>query len=33
MGATGNGRVAGRYQGNADLGKLEAQIKILPPRP
>lgn len=27
------GRVAGRYQGSADLGKLEAQIKTLLPRP
>jgi cytochrome c biogenesis protein CcmG/thiol:disulfide interchange protein DsbE len=27
------GRIAGRYQGNADLAKLEAQIKTLLPRP
>jgi cytochrome c biogenesis protein CcmG/thiol:disulfide interchange protein DsbE len=27
------GRVAGRYQGSADLRKLEAQIKTLLPRP
>ena len=27
------GRIAGRYQGNADLAKMEAQIKRMLPRP
>jgi cytochrome c biogenesis protein CcmG/thiol:disulfide interchange protein DsbE len=27
------GRIAGRYQGNADLAKMEAQIKAMLPRP